>query len=303
MAHQCSPTTGALYCFPRVSPRGIMEKTAEEKVEELEQKLDFKFSTVEQNVAKLLEQTDTINNVLQQLQGQQNQAERNVPTETDFNENGVRVPNTVDFRESLSRGQATSAPEAGAPYFSRQPDVQQEYQALADSVSRIKLVPDLKLNEKGTVKASLRTQANIVKKCGRYVETTLKVLSRIEAGDVAESQLTELFLCAHAQMLYLQDEYANVLAESRYGTDTAGIFRDLQTNTSVFTPTRIDRLKSAIELQAAHHRYHEPRGRGRGSFRGRSFHRGGRQDVFSRLTSRSIPPHRPSTTDERTEEH
>ena len=39
-----------------------MEKT-EEKLEELEQKLYLKFSSVKQNVAKLLEQTDTINNV------------------------------------------------------------------------------------------------------------------------------------------------------------------------------------------------------------------------------------------------
>jgi hypothetical protein len=60
---------------------------------------------------------------------------------------------------------------------------------------------------------------------------------------------------------------------------------------------RIDRLKSAIELQAAHGRYHEnPRGRGRGSYRRPYGNRGGfrnNRDVFQAVTSRNVPHHRP----------
>ena len=56
---------------------------------------------------------------------------------------------------------------------------------------------------------------------------------------------------ANAEIKYLQDEYASLIAENKYGADTASLFRDLQNNSSVFTEDKVATLKSAIELQGA----------------------------------------------------
>ena len=118
---------------------------------------------------------------------------------------------------------------------------------------------------------------------------------------MTEQDLANLELCAHAEILYLQDEYTNVLAENRYGPETARVMRDLQSNSTLFTTDRVDKLKAALELQAAHSRQRADdsgrgrgRGRGYGSYNRRGGYHGGYQggfsrgrgDVFQNLTSR-----------------
>ena len=192
-----------------------------------------------------------------------------------------------------------SAPAAGAVQAvstDHHLDVQEEYRSIADSVAKVRLPSDLKLSDKGSVKQSLRPTHQVIKRCGRYTETLLKLIGQLVPGNVSELDIANLFMCAQAEIKYIQDEYAALIAENRYGTDTAAIFRDLQSHTSVFSQERINQLKSAIELQSAHHaasrtqnfrgRGYSGRGRGRGSFRD---NRQGGADVFNRISSRNVP--------------
>lgn len=287
---------------------------AEEKLKNLETFVTDKFAEVEQKQVELSENTQKILELLQKTPAGEEEADKiRKEKEEQVRKQGQgqgqgdddsgRNNDTLDvYRDNPSASAALHPVPQGQ-------DIQQEYLSLADTVNRVKLVPELRLNDRGTVKTSLRSHLNTVKRCGKYAETTLKLLSTLEAGNVTERDLSELHLCAHAQILYLQDEVANLLAESRYGTDTAGVFRDLQTNTSVFTPERVATLKSALELQTAHSRHQQEnsgRGRGRGggghNFQNSGYNRrgywnggygnnrgrGGR-DVFNNLTSRNIP--------------
>ena len=181
-------------------------------------------------------------------------------------------------------------------------DFQEEYRTISDSVSKIRLRPELKLNDKGNVKQALRNQSTVIKRCARYTETVLKILTRL--GDNPESaserDLADIYVCAQAEINYLQDEYANLLAENRYGADTASVFRDLQQNTTVFSSNRVDQLRAAIELQGAHNKAQEARPpaprRGYSNYRGRGrgytySNRG--HDLYHNLSSRGLPNSRP----------
>jgi hypothetical protein len=285
-------TSVALYCsFVCHSTQTGMGEPVEERLTKLEELFETRFSKVEETNTALQEQAATI---LRLLQDQKSRTEADTPVAVDDSQVQDGVPRGASNQASQA---AVSAQSLGAPCSASSIDIQQEYASVADGVSKIKLHPDFRLNEKGSIKSSLRTHANTIKKCARYTETILKQLSRLEPSNITEQDFADLFLCAHAEIQYLQDEFATLLAESRYGSDTAGVFRDLQTNSSVFSGDRIDRLKSAIELQAAHGRYHEnPRGRGRGSYRRPYGNRGGfrnNRDVFQAVTSRNVPHHRP----------
>ena len=178
-------------------------------------------------------------------------------------------------------------------------DVQEEYRAISDSVSKVRLPVDQKLNNRGGVTANLRAHSNTITRCARYTETILKLIYGLKANEpVSELDIANLFTVANAEIKFLQDEYAALVAENKYGSDTASLFRDLQHNSSVFSEEKVATLKSAIELQGAANTA-QNRQRGRGGFRGRrSFYggygnrgsnRGGyqsnNQDVFHRLNN------------------
>jgi hypothetical protein len=218
---------------------------------------------------------------------------------------------------------AVTAPNPVQNLVESSVDIQEEFRIISDSVSKIRLRPEHKLNDKGNVKQSLRNTAQILKRCSRYTETILKLLGRVDPAKPDIQSFGDLFVCATAEISYLQDEYANLLAENRYGPDTASVFRDLQSNTSLFNQERVEKLRSAVELQGAYARSQENRSGGnrksgwqynsgnQSQFR-RYQNRDGRnafnnpgmrnQDVFNNITQRSVPNVRPAREISRTED-
>lgn len=203
---------------------------------------------------------------------------------------------------------ASNPPLQGAT--SQQPDLQAEFQTLKDSLNKVKIPAELKLNDsRQGIKRSDQPLLNVITKCGRYCETAIKLLATIDGSGrnpVDQQTLDNLFLIQQAQIKYLQEEFAALLVNGQFDTSTAKIFRSLQRNTSGFDQGSLETLRSAATLAAAGrssgsasddrgrrgHSYSYGRGRGRYS----SFNRQDR-DVFSNFANRSFPNRRPFRED------
>lgn len=160
-------------------------------------------------------------------------------------------------------------------------DIQGEFSTIKDSVSRVKLSPDLRVSDSNRgIKRSDQPFANVVQKCGRYAETTLKLLLSINENRISDELLVDLWKVQVAQVRYLQEEHSSILVHGQFNPDVARLYRTLQKNTSGFSPRALDILEKATTISAAN----TPRGqppRGRGSYGyGRFGQRGGRGRNF-----------------------
>ncbi len=175
-------------------------------------------------------------------------------------------------------------------------DLQGEFQAIKDTLQRIKLPSDLKLNDsRRGVKATDRPMFNQICKSARYVETALKLLGSIDRqSDTFDVDLQNLFLVVKAHIKSLQDEHAAVIVQGQFDQTTSRFFRSLQSNSSVFTPTALEQLRNAAAITAAS-QTHSQQGQNyqRSPYRGRpwgSRNRGrGGHDAFSSFYNRPFP--------------
>ena len=79
---------------------------------------------------------------------------------------------------------------------------------------------------------------NMISKCGRYVETALKLISNSKEGESLD--LEPIATTLHALINYLQDEYAALLMKGNFGDNTAQFFRSLQKANSGFNSQSIN---------------------------------------------------------------
>ena len=185
-------------------------------------------------------------------------------------------------------------------------DFQSEFVAIKDSVSKVKLPAEYKLNDnRFAVDKKDNIAYNILSKCARYSETTIKLLQEfpdVEEGSDTERSLEKLLTVEIAQQRYLQEQYASLVVQKDFGQHTAKVFRSLQSNSSAFPQASIETLKSAVQLTSSsgnnghnNNSYNSNRGyssynhRSRGSWRSRGR---GRGDVFHQMT-RDVPSARP----------
>ena len=99
---------------------------------------------------------------------------------------------------------------------------------------------------------------NVLAKCARYTETTLKLCARTD-GDSHE----DVFSCCYAMMKFIQDEYTALVVQSTFDPNVSRVFRSLQRNTG-FTPEAMEHLRSATTIASAYRPQSNPRARGRG---------------------------------------
>jgi hypothetical protein len=127
---------------------------------------------------------------------------------------------------TVSQVASGSTPNSGVPGVSVQ-DIQGEFQALRDSLARIQLPSDLKLNDsRQGIRRNDHGTLNVITKCARYNETLVKLLTTIDPGtEVLQSTSDQLFVIAYAQNRFLQDEYASLIVNSQFDSNTAKLFR------------------------------------------------------------------------------
>ena len=156
------------------------------------------------------------------------------------------------------------------------PSVDAEYQRVRNTVQSVRLPPFLTLQEsRQGVKREDLPLFNILTKCARHAETTLKLCANTE-GDSHE----EVFNVMYSLIKFLQDEYAALVVGSTFDTNVSKVFRSLQKNTG-FTPEQMEHLRSAATIAAAYRPQSPARGRGRG-FGRQPFQQQQSRDLFQR---------------------
>ena len=169
--------------------------------------------------------------------------------------------------------------------------VQEEYQAIRDSVQSIKLPADLKVSDsKQGVKREDTLHAFVVSKCAKFAETSMKLLIQADKRPITEEYKNEflykIYAIQLAQLRYLQEEHASLIVQGQFDKDTSKLFRALQRNTSDFTPSAVLTLQHAAAISASRQQFQPSRRPFRGRenyFRGR-YNRG--RDSYSKFTRR-----------------
>ena len=125
-------------------------------------------------------------------------------------------------------------------------DIQSEFAAIKDTLTKVKLRADLRLcDSRQGVRRSDQTTYNIFSCCARYAETSIKLLSITEGNlnRLDDYLVQQLFAILLLQIGYLQGEFSALVIQSQFDESTARIFRSLQKNTSVKNGDTIDRMQ------------------------------------------------------------
>lgn len=149
-------------------------------------------------------------------------------------------------------------------------DIQQEFSIIKDSVQRVRLPKDLKVDDsRQGVRRADQGRMNNISKCARYAETSLKLLANLSADRVSEEDINDLLIVNVALVRYLQEEHALVHVNGSFGDNVEKIYRNFRRNTSVFNSQAIESLQAAVTLDAAHPSNSGYSGNYRGNYRGR----------------------------------
>lgn len=162
----------------------------------------------------------------------------------------IREQNCLD--EPFSRDILDHSPEV-SDFTSV--DAQEDFQSIKDSLQKVKLPPELKLNEsKQGIKREDQQTLNVLSRTARYAETTLKLLSTfddIPFNESVDNKLAQIVKIQQAQICYLRDEYASLIVQSKFDKATSQTFRALQKNTSGLNAQALQNLKLASAISAS----------------------------------------------------
>ena len=188
--------------------------------------------------------------------------------------------------------------------------IQEEFLTIKDSLQRVRLPADQKLNDSRTgINRSEQPLYNVVAKCGRYVETALKWVGTQEPGEVSEESLIALHTILLANLRYLQSEYQAILVQSQFDKDTSRFFRSLQRDNNNFSNTALQNLRAAVEVTGLRGRQpnvdrpwrggYSNRGRGYRGGGPRNYSNYGYRDSFQQFAQRGVSrfPHQGSHDD------
>ena len=226
-------------------------------------------------------------------------------------DSGPQGGGSSELNASFRRRDGPVAPRSKKerPTTIRSKDLKWEYEALRDTVSRLKLPADYRMNDsKSGISSKDKEQAAILVRSGKYIETGLKLMGEVQKNWNQREMVAELLdgvlLSLTAHMRYIQEEHGSLYVGGQYGMQTKNIYRTMQRCTSNLTSEDIETLKTAVSItpmpvQGVPQSQPGQRGgfrqnnwRGRGQFRGGS--RGFRGNNFNNFgyQPRGIPNYR-----------
>ena len=95
-------------------------------------------------------------------------------------------------------------------------------------MQRIQLPPETVLkNSRQGIPRELQVAHNIITKCAKYSETTIKLLATLSEGRVTTSDLEKLFTVQYAEVKFLQDELAALIVQGQFDPGTSKLFKAL----------------------------------------------------------------------------
>lgn len=215
---------------------------------------------------------------------------------------------TFGQKSPLFSGEDGQQPPSSGKSHTTSEDIQAEFQSLKDSVQKVKLPGDLRLNDSRVgIKSFDKAWAGTVTKSARYVETTLKLISQISSKDtpITTDDIESIFCVQLAHIKYLQEEYQTVLVKGSFGNKAADVFKKFKKNTSSFDQESIQVVKDSVALAQSQHMfqqfmqpqqssyrgyggYQNPRGRGGYNAGFNNSQNPWFQDNYQRFTNRSF---------------
>ena len=230
---------------------------------ECQQKDEYHFNLHQINakIDKILDKSYSLSFAVQNLDGRIADIEQKQTV-------NVSVPSNSQTTTRIGANTKIRKPTSTFEYFSRDildhspdaeeltsVDCQEDFNTIKDCVQKIKLPPDLKLNEsKQGIRRDDQQVLSVISRSARYAETALKVLSTFDDGAGSESadiKLSQLIKIQQAQISYLRDEYANLIVQSKFDKSTSQTFRALQKNTSGLNAQALQNLKLASAISAS----------------------------------------------------
>ena len=139
-------------------------------------------------------------------------------------------------------------------------EVQAAYQNIVDSVQKFRLPASLKCNigqPKG-IKREDHLCVNILRKCGAFSETIIKLLSNLSPDQVTEADMKDLFTIALAQLRYVQEKYTFLTLQSSFGKKVATLYENIEQHPSAYRPRNLESVRAAVSLVAAEQQNHPP---------------------------------------------
>ena len=282
------------------------------------------FSSFTANVSKGTDRIETAfyNSDLSQEEGK-SQENQDRPEDTQHNTGILRPGRPVGPLQDTPRFVTPILNQQQVPPFTQHPipvfmvdprrsqptnnsDFHAQYEVIKNPVSRIILEPDFILNEnRSGITSDDREQAAIISRSAQFVETELKLMQELQVCFFDEQKLASVLDQLHttqkAHMRYLQEEYSSLQVAGQFGPQTRSVFKSLRKQTSTYTTSFIDDIKTAVSVTggqggkfSTQQQWPRPPFNPRGGFRG-GF-RGWRQFFSIRSTRFSTET---STTDQR----
>ena len=260
---------------------------------------------------KILERLDSINSTVLALSDRVSKIELRTPVDV-----GADPPPVVDDQQDRQDGGATGDNDVSvSPYYDSvrvSTDIQRDFESLKDSLNRVPLPKDYKINDSARgIGKDNKSTLTVLSKCARFAETGLKVFVTLQPISEDEQLITlqkndvqKLFTVLAAQANFLQGEYASLVVKATFDEETSRLFRSFENNTGAFSNQSLQNIRLAAEL--ASHSSQRSRGRGRGNwtpnrgYRGfRGAHRGDfhNRDFHNRGFFPTRPPGREDTAD------
>ncbi len=147
-----------------------------------------------------------------------------------------------------------------------EPDVyasaQEEFVVIKDALQNVKLPNDLKVDEsRQGIQRKDQSRMNILGKCAKSAETSVKLLSTLKAGSVTEADLRDLTAISVAQIRYLQEEHSLLVVNSTFGEGVEKLYKGFKRR-----DIDVDALQASVLL---HNQVESNRQNPRGNTRGR----------------------------------
>jgi len=134
-------------------------------------------------------------------------------------------------------------------------DIQRQFEVIRDSLNRIQLPADCKVNDSQQgIKSKCKSTLKVVAKTARFAETGLKAISCLTQDPVSgnyvipPAELDRLYVIFQAQVNYLQAEYSGLVVRSTFDEETGRLFRSFQNNAQAFSDRSLQNVRLAAEL-------------------------------------------------------
>ena len=144
-------------------------------------------------------------------------------------------------KDSLSGPESVTAGTPGPN------ELQERLNSIKNTLEKVILPFGFKLHDARTgIKCEDQQTLNVISKCGRYVETALKLISNSKDGESFD--LEPIVTTLHANINYLQDEYVALLPKGKLDDSTVHFFCSLQKANSGFDSHHLHKNRIATEL-------------------------------------------------------